>query len=672
VVRRALGDRRTEPRFIATVQGRGYQLVAPVQDTNSDVGKRSVADGHTAPPANPVAGVAKLLERTGALRLGQPGVIAGVLAIGMVLAAVLALLTGYLPGHQSAIDVPIEYSVGRTAWLTRESMLELDPAYSPNGQFFAYAVGPIGQTDIFVQSVSGGDAINLTVDIAGAHGSPRWSPDGKHIAFRTVVSQSLDIIHIVPAIGGDSEPVVRAPFLTGHDWSPEGDRIVYTRADSLYLYSIADGASAQLRVSALEPHSPRWSPDGGTIAFVSDNSASVFGTDGFANIAPSAIWIVSADGSNERQVTDKAGVNTSPVWAGDSRSLLYLSDRDGARALYQVALPEADQGLPSPRFLTNLNAHTVSRSVDGDKLIYSELVISNNIWALPIPSGVPTPVAPALDLATPITHGNQMIEAIDVSSDGQWLLFDSNRSGNQDIYKLYLGQEAIGEPIRLTFDSAADFSPTWSPDDQEIAFHSLRTGDRDIWSMSADGLEKQPVTSDSTEERWPDWSPDGNKMAFVSDRASRWQVYTVSRRARGFDWSEPEQVTYDVGWFPRWSPNDELIAYTTEDAPVYTIALLTASSKDSTTCDLGELDGLYPVWAPDASRIYFKGTSAENVGIWSIKPDCSDITLLVSFKDLSSNGYPRTEFAVSDTHFYFTLRELASDIKTLELRDTSY
>ena len=75
----------------------------------------------------------------------------------------------------------------------------------------------------------------------------------------------------------------------------------------------------------------------------------------------------------------------------------------------------------------------------------------------------------------------QTVEGHDVSHDGQWLAYDSDLEGNQDIYLMPLDG---GEPQRLTADSADDYAPTFSPDGREIAFYSNRHGTRDVFQTA--------------------------------------------------------------------------------------------------------------------------------------------------------------------------------------------
>jgi len=190
-------------------------------------------------------------------------------------------------------------------------------------------------------------------------------------------------------------------------------------------------------------HSLSWSHDGEWIAFVSGNRMFVGG--GLGNIAPSSIWVVSARGGEPVQVTDNEYLNTSPVWTPDGKYLLYVSNQGGNRDVYQ--LPIGDSGTPSgpPMRLTagGLDAHTIHLSADGKSLAYSVFTKHANIWSVPIPREGPISGSEA----EPVTTGNQTIEGFDVSLDGKWIAFDTNRSGNQDIYRMPI---AGGEPEQLS------------------------------------------------------------------------------------------------------------------------------------------------------------------------------------------------------------------------------
>lgn len=93
-----------------------------------------------------------------------------------------------------------------------------------------------------------------------------------------------------------------------------------------------------------------------------------------------------------------------------------------------------------------------------------------NLFRAPINTRDETPIS----ALRPVTNENQVIEVVDVSRDGKWLAFDSNRGGRFHVYKLRLPD---GVPFQVTGGDADDFAPRWSPDGTRIAFHARRGPD---------------------------------------------------------------------------------------------------------------------------------------------------------------------------------------------------
>ena len=122
--------------------------------------------------------------------------------------------------------------------------------------------------------------------------------------------------------------------------------------------------------------------------------------------------------------------NVSPAWLPDGR-LLFVSNRGGGRDVYAVELNGDGTTRGEPvRVTTGLDPHTISVSSDGRTLVYSTLLRRQNVWSIEIPRGAPVS---GYDGET-VTTGRQVIEGMAVSPDGRSLAFDSNRSGNQDLY----------------------------------------------------------------------------------------------------------------------------------------------------------------------------------------------------------------------------------------------
>ena len=219
----------------------------------------------------------------------------------------------------------------------------------------------------------------------------------------------------------------------------------------------------------------------------------------------------------------------SPAWLPGGGTLLYISDREGGRDLYQLHLTRA--GRPTgdaARLTTGLNAARVSVAADGRRLAYATFTQTSNVWSLPIPTSGVTGVS----RAEPVTTGTQLIESFDVSPDGRWLAFDSDRGGTPQLYRMPL--TGNGEVEQLTAGAEPAFAPAISPDGREIAYHAFRHGTRQVFVIPAEGGPPTQVTTGSGQYQNPDWSPDGRALAVLrAYRTPAQEVVLVTRDAAG-------------------------------------------------------------------------------------------------------------------------------------------
>jgi Tol biopolymer transport system component len=441
--------------------------------------------------------------------------------------------------------------------------------------------------------------------------------------------------------------------------SPDGRRIAIVSGDTIYAQSV-DGRKRVRLTTILQPHSLSWSPDGLQIAFVSGNIHYVTSPH-LANIAPSSICVMTVSDGVVSQITDNTSLNLSPAWANDGRRLFFVSSRDGARDVYSVAINRS--GLTAgmaERLTTGLNAHEISLSTDMKALAYAALTYTSNIWSIPIPEGNPI----SSKDARPVTTGNQVIENLAISPDGQWLAYDSNRPGNQDIFKVMVKG---GEPIQLTTDPSDDFVPSWSPDGKMIAFHSFRNGNRDIFVMLDDGTQQQQITHDPAQEWYPDWSPDGNQLVFSSDRSGRLELYIVSNKAGSTEWEFPRQLTLEGGAVPRWSPDGTWIAYVGNGISVISPKggaprVLVSWEGPARWPERGGFVG----WSRDGRTVYYSAVeNSRNLSWWAVPVNGGKPRLLVMGDDRTSGS--NAGFATDGKTIFFTISNYESDIWKMEL-----
>jgi Tol biopolymer transport system component/DNA-binding SARP family transcriptional activator len=565
-------------------------------------------------------------------------------------AAILIVATAL--GFASEWNTPIAYSTGATTPLTSGQAVELEPAISPDGKFVAFVAGRPGEMAtalapmrIFVKQVAGGRAVPLSSDSTSVERSPRWSPDGTRIAFQTGRG-----IFVAPAFGGTPEQLVAdsGQGLLMGSWSPDGTRIAFADDGGVWTRDVSRGTQHHVTTAGFRPHSVTWSPDGNTLAFV-------VGTGGAYNIAPSSIWLVPSAGGHAERVSDVEHLNTSPVFTPDGRSLLFVSSRDGMRDVYQQALRRSGQPQGDPtRLTTGSNAISISLSTDGKQLAYGALTMRSNIWSAPIFPGKTTPAS----AAEPITSGNQEIECLSISPDGKWLIYDSNKSGNQDIYKMPV---AGGDAIQLTTDPADDFCGVMSSDSREIVFYTFRDGGRRrVYTMLADGGAQAPASDTIGQQRSPTWAPDGTQIAFYSNRSGRNELYVETRLPAG-GWSAPRRIDGGSGGTGvRWSPDGKYFAVSRDSGLLLVSATNTAPPfwAVRTSRDRGSSfgnDGPAMAWGADPSIVYYRMANPRPpTEFWSISVAGGPPHLALRFGD-STHVIRRGGFATNGKRIYFTV-----------------
>jgi TolB protein len=381
-----------------------------------------------------------------------------------------------------------------------------------------------------------------------------------------------------------------------------------------------------------------------------------------ANTAPSVILVLPIAGGTADAVSPQGRTNLSPSWAPDSRSLLFISNRDGAKDLYQIPLTSVGAAeSPASRLTTGLNAYTVSFAHDGRHLAYSTLLREANVWVLPLrPGRIITD-----DSAVQVTSGNQVVEQFGVSHDGRWLVYDSDRRGNADIYRLRLDQPGA-EPEQLTSDSANDYSPAYSPDDREILFHSLREGHRNLWVMGSDGSNAHQITVSPYDKSAGTWSPDGRSVNFTGDSAGQPWLGVVTRDARG-TWGTPRLLLPGVLGKGAWSPDGSQLAGLQNGALV-TVAVATGQTRVLLPATGVSLPGRHPVWSADGRTVLYRRREPDGrLTLLAVPVNGGAPTVLVSTRDASRAG-PRTDWTTDGRRFFFTISRYEGDISVVNVK----
>jgi Tol biopolymer transport system component len=582
---------------------------------------------------------------------------AGVFSVAAVAVVVLQLLRSR----------PLDIAVSDNRPVTSEPGLEFQPAISPDGNEVAFLAGPIGLPHVVISTLrgAGGGEVRLSDTSLSNEWLPRWSGDGEWVRFygcppgRTIIGSREGCAWMETGkLGGAVRPLTAPRPLTGYAWSPDGARAAFIVADTIFASTLADARTRVVAIhrdSIADLHSLAWSPDGTLLAYVSGN----FWSQWSGNVAPSSIWVVAADGGEPRRATADDFLNVSPVWL-DSRHLLFVSNRDGPRTVYVVAVGRGGRR-GEPRAVPGvLDPHSISYSPRAARLAYAKMTVRQNIWSFPLGRGG----AVSMRDGRPVTSGTQTVQAHDLSPDGRWIVFGSDRRTNLDIYKMPVGG---GDPVSLTDTPGDEFGPRWSPDGSEIAF-STGGRDGDIRVMPAGGGPSVKLTNSPGIDDSPVWSPNGLAIAFRSNRTGRFALWLLTRDSLGAPWHDAVPLA-DCGGVPvDWVPDGSGVLC--ENPPE--VVLISPQGRALWRRDLAattQLSAIFPSLrlSPDGRTIYLPANHRDGRrGIWAIRLAGGDSRLVVRNDD--PNLINMQFHAVGRDRLYVTIAQPESDIWVMNLR----
>ena len=242
----------------------------------------------------------------------------------------------------------------------------------------------------------------------------------------------------------------------------------------------ADGFAPQTVLASNEPIiSPSWSPDGGSLAYVS-----------FEQRKP-IVYVQSIASGQRRVLANFRGSNSAPAWSPDGRRLAVVLTRDGSSQIYLI-----DAGGGGVTRLTNSAGIDTEPnfSPDGQTLLFtSDRGGSPQIYRTSISGG-------SVDR---LTFDGTYNVSPRFSPDGKSFVFVQRSGGRFNLMLQELGSRQV---IPLT-DGVVDESPTFAPNGRMILYAS-KIGARGILAaVSNDGRIKQRLTVEAGDVREPAWGP---------------------------------------------------------------------------------------------------------------------------------------------------------------------
>jgi Tol biopolymer transport system component len=385
------------------------------------------------------------------------------------------------------------------------------PAFSPDGNqiVFAWDGGTNDsedQFDLYVKVVGTENISRLTFK-PSTWLAPAWSPDGRTIAFaRKSVSGESGIYEVSP-IGGPERKLASAAFTytlpMSMSWSGDGKSLAYADGDgTLHLLNRETGEVGSLAKPAQcdRAWSPMFSPDSTRAAFYCERKGMFY------------VFLIRPDGTGARQITDEDAGPQILGWSADGKRVLLTSN-------YSNQLMEVDVETKKSSVLEfTQDAYQPSVALRGNRLAYARTFQNINIWG--------TSLDPANhQLHRLLVSSTRVQRAPDISPDGKRIVFESDRSGIQEIWVAGIDGS---NPVQLShLNNPLTGSPRWSPTGHLIAFDS-RAGERAyVYVVDPDGGIPKRLSTSLNSVSVPTWTRDGNAIYLRSTDAGKGEIYKV-------------------------------------------------------------------------------------------------------------------------------------------------
>ena len=186
----------------------------------------------------------------------------------------------------------------------------------------------------------------------------------------------------------------------------------------------------------------------------------------------------------------------------------------------------------------------------------------------------------------------------------QLLTLNSPKADDEELVVWIYGVLGLDrcETIRLTFNEAGDYDPSFSPDGEQIVFRSMRDKNFEIYVMASDGSDQRRLTDNRADDRFPAFSPDGEQIVFLSARDMDVEIYVMKS-----DGSRQRRLTANKAgdYEPSFSPDGKEILFVSWRDVRAEIYAMASDGSDQRPLTINEVDDDTPSFSPDGKKIVF-------------------------------------------------------------------
>jgi Tol biopolymer transport system component len=335
------------------------------------------------------------------------------------------------------------------------------------------------------------------------------------------------------------------------------------------------------------------------------------------------LYLQRVEGRNTTNLTaDSPADDTQPAFSPDGTRIAFRSERGGGGIFVMGATGEAVRRLSDV-------GYNPSWSPDGKFIVCAQETIEqptsrysnlSALWVIDVSTGQRRQVT-AGDAVQPSwsPHGHRI---------AYWA---ADASGQRDLWTM---PAEGGAPVALTNDRFVDWSPIWSPDGRYLFFSSDRGGSMNLWRVPVDeatGLatgNPEPVTTPSSNSALVTISADGKRLAYVEQSWTQNLMRTAFPPGSGLE-TPPTPVTQGSRFFaePQVSPDGQWLATYSLDKTNHIYVVRTDGTGLRQVTDDG-FKNIAPRWSPDGKQIAFYSNRSGPYQVWLIHPDGSGLRQL--------------------------------------------
>lgn len=226
----------------------------------------------------------------------------------------------------------MDYDGASPVAVTGNQSINLSPRWSPDGRMIAYTSYRNGNPDLFVLNFDSGRRDVLSAQ-RGLNVTPAWSPDGQWLTFAMSAGGGTNLF-LIPKGGATPKALTTGPAISvSPSFSPNGRQIAFNSdrggTPQIYIMDVDGTNLHRVTFQGNYNSSPRWSPRGEKIAFM-------------CRLGGNQICLINPDGTGLQQLTS-LGSNEDPTWSPDGRHIAFTSTRMGRRDIFVMHADGTEQ-----------------------------------------------------------------------------------------------------------------------------------------------------------------------------------------------------------------------------------------------------------------------------------------------------------------------------------------